>query len=271
MIALDVNLHVEVGGKAILKDCRLEVEAGEVYGVIGRSGSGKSTLALALAGLSPRHASRSGHILLHGRDLLRCTDQEIRSMSGKHLALVLQAAASALNPFLNLEAHFREAWLAHSKEGVSMQRQRVAELLDSVGLEGTPEFLSRRPSQISIGQAQRVLLAMALLHRPQLLILDEPTSALDCVARADVQQLIRRINDETKVTVLYISHDLNAVRQVCTRIGVLHEGTIVESGPPDRLFAHPAHPATQALAAAFRQELSAPLCPPADALSLVFS
>ena len=270
MIALDIDLQVEVNGKTILVDCRLQVEAGEVYGVIGRSGSGKSTLALAIAGLSPKHAIHSGHVLLHGRDLLRCTRQEIRAISGKHLALVLQAAASALNPFLNLEAHFREAWLSHSSEGVSTQSQRVTELLESVGLPATSEFLRRRPSQISIGQAQRVLLAMALLHRPQLLILDEPTSALDCIARADVQQLIRRINGETGVTVLYISHDLHAVCQVCTRIGVLHEGTIVESGSPAQLFAHPEHPATRALAAAFRQGLIAPPCSTPE-VSLAFS
>jgi ABC-type glutathione transport system ATPase component len=263
---LSLRLSVSYGKHPVLRELSLDVQKGEILGIVGRSGCGKSTLALAITRLLGRQASVSGQILYNGRDLTSCSEREMRSLRGKEIALVLQAAASALNPYLRIGAQMKEAWLAHARGKWPDRVPDVLKLLRELDLEPAEPLLDRYPSQISIGQAQRVLIATALLHQPKLLILDEPTSALDYLARAEVQSTVKRINSHMGVTVLYISHDLTAVAGICGRVAVLESGSIVETAPPVQLFSTPSHSATMALAAALRAE-QAPIPRPAASLS----
>ncbi len=243
-------------GHPVLRDVSFDLAEGEILGIIGQSGSGKSTLALALlALLDPREVRISGTVLFAGQDLLRCAPRNLRKIRGKEVALVLQAAGASLNPYLTIESQLREAWRAHSRQAWPERKRDLLETFGMLNLESTPEFLRRYPGQISIGQAQRVLIAMALLHNPKLLILDEPTSALDFLARAEVLRLVRRLNLELGLSILYISHDLSSVAALCHRVAILHEGRIVEAGPPQQLFSRPSHPATETFANALKLDL----------------
>ena len=235
----------------VLRGLRVEVRAGEILGLVGESGSGKSTLALALLGLL-RHtgAKVRGRILLNGSDIANYTERQMRHVRGRLISLVPQGASGALNPSLRIGTHIREAWNAHAKGSWTAESQRVAGLLSSCGLPSEEGFLRRFPGQISVGQAQRVLIVMALLHHPALLIADEPTSALDVITQREVLELIARINRDQNMGVLFISHDLPSVAALCHRIAILHNGEIVECGPVGSVLAAPQHPYAQRLVAA---------------------
>lgn len=234
--------------QAVLEGIRFELNTGDRLGLIGTSGTGKTTLALALMGLLPwRRGWTTGKILFEGRDLLSMPRREVRSVLGKRLALVPQSPSSALNAALSLRAHFEEAWRAHESGKRSEFRFRLYSLLEQVNLPVDEHFLARKPLQISVGQAQRVVLALALLHRPTLLIADEPTSALDPCNRAEVLRLLQQANRDDGTALLYISHDLLSVLQLCQNLIVLHSGRIVEALPVAQIEKQAQHPATFAL------------------------
>jgi ABC-type glutathione transport system ATPase component len=244
---LRVGLEAGYAGKPVLTDVRFELERGEVLGLVGTSGAGKSTLVQSLLGLLPWRGGRvTGEVMLDGRNLLALTEREMRKLRGRQVALIPQSPMSALNPAISLETHFREAWRAHEKSGRAALAERLATLLAEVQLPAGREFLLRRPTQISVGQAQRVLIALALLHRPVLVIADEPTSALDPVTQTQIVDLLRGLNRRHGVTLLYISHDLVSVLQLCDRIALLDQGNIVECLPVARIV-EARHPAMRAL------------------------
>ncbi|MGA9426165.1 MAG: ABC transporter ATP-binding protein [Terracidiphilus sp.] len=233
---LHVRLDAEYAGKSALRDIRFEIGRGEVLGLVGPSGAGKSTLVHSLLGLLAWRGGRAtGEVLLNGENLLTMSDRQMRDLRGRSVVLVPQSPISALNPAISLERHFREVWRAHEKNGRAAFISRVRDLLAEVQLPSDTAFLARRPSQISVGQAQRILIAMALLHEPSLSIADEPTSALDPVTQAQILALLRRLNRERGVTFLYVSHDLVSVLQLSHRIAVLHAGTVVETLPVEEL------------------------------------
>ncbi len=245
---LQVNLNANYGRHSILHDLAFELEAGEAMGLIGTSGAGKSTLVMALLGLLPwRGGKVTGEVLLEGKNLLAMPEKEARRLRGRRIALVPQSPMTALNSALTLRAHFEEAWRAHQPANRSQLDTRIGELMEQVQLPPGAEFLSRKPAQISVGQAQRVMIALALLHHPALLVADEPTSALDPVTQAEIVRLLRRLNREGGTTLLYISHDLLSVLQLCDRVAVLDRGTIAECLPVAELGAKARHPATLAL------------------------
>jgi len=245
---LTIDLTARYGRRTVLSDLRLAIEPGEILGLVGQSGSGKSTLGLALLRLLDRRGGQvSGEILFEGRDLLTLREKEMRRIRGKQIALVLQSASSALNPSLRLEDHFAEAWSAHEASPWRSRRPNVLVLLGELDLPATMEFLHRYPSEISVGQAQRVLIALALLHRPKLIVADEPTSALDLVTTHEVLHALRRANQMSGTAILLISHDLGAVSALCHRVAILREGTIVETARAERLFSQPEHDYTRQL------------------------
>jgi peptide/nickel transport system ATP-binding protein len=249
-LLLSAHVSVCYGEKApVLREMQLEVRRGEVLGLVGQSGSGKSTLAMALLGLLDRKkVHTSGAIEFEGRDLLSLRERDWRELRGRRIALVLQSPLSSLNPALRIRTQLKEAWRAHTTEGNDNSAVRAA--LESVSLPSTDDFLRKYPSQMSVGQAQRVLIAMAVLHRPALLVADEATSALDVITQSEILALFRQLNGTTGMSILYISHDLASVAGICDRIAILHEGQIVETGTAERVLTQPQHEYTRRLMAA---------------------
>lgn|GEM_PF-311162 len=233
----------------VLNDLQLEIRAGETVALIGQSGSGKSTLALALLRLLDWKQGQVNGKIEFGEfgDLMNLTEKQMRRIRGREIALVLQSAAQALNPMLRLETQFREAWRAHSSANWNQGLQKVQRLLREVDLPVDSAFLRRYPREISIGQAQRVLIAMSLLHDPKLLLADEPTSALDVITQKEVLSLLRRLTAERGMATLFISHDLLSVAAIAERVAILEKGVIVEEAPTRAIFLWPQHPYTKQL------------------------
>ncbi|MCC6343161.1 MAG: ABC transporter ATP-binding protein [Bryobacterales bacterium] len=244
---LEARLTVRYGKQTVLTDVDLRVEEGEMVGLAGMSGSGKSSLALALMRLLHlRGGSVSGELRLRGRDLLTISEKEMRSVRGREIALVLQSAQAALNPSLTLERQFQLAWEAHSRVRWRAKREDVRRLLESFRLPST-DFLGRRPDEVSVGQAQRVLIVMAMLHKPALLVADEITSALDPLTEREVLDVLRTANREWGTAILFVSHNLHALVSLCHSLAVLHEGRIMERGPAAGILRAPRHDYTRQL------------------------
>jgi ABC-type glutathione transport system ATPase component len=245
---MQVRLRADYGKRCVLRDVHFDLCAGEALGMVGTSGAGKSTLVMALLGLLPwRGGNVSGEVLIHGKNLLTLPAEQARQMRGKEIALVPQSPMSALNAAISLRGHFEGAWRAHQSAGRKALEMRLRELIDEVQLpSGDDDFLRSKPGQISVGQAQRVLIALALLHRPSILIADEPTSALDPVTQAEIIKLLQQLNRRHGTALLYISHDLVSVLQLCNRLAVLHAGAIAECLPVSHI-EQAQHPATLSL------------------------
>jgi ABC-type dipeptide/oligopeptide/nickel transport system ATPase component len=249
---LSLRLSVDYDSKpGVLQEIALDVEPGEIVGLVGHSGSGKSTLALAILRLLQLKGGKTrGQILFRGTDLLALKEKQLRALRGHDISVVLQSPVLALNPALTIGAQLCEAWRAHAKSSGPEALRAVQDALRNVSLAADPEFLKRRPSQLSVGQAQRVIIAMAILHRPALLIADEATSALDTITQSEILRLFNRLNRELGMAILFISHDLLSVASLCHRIAILHNGKIVETGAPCKMFGAPEHEYTRKLVAA---------------------
>jgi ABC-type dipeptide/oligopeptide/nickel transport system ATPase component len=252
---LSLQLSVSYPGKpGVLRGLSLEMRSGEVLGLVGQSGCGKSTLALAILKLLHLKNGRAeGSILFNGRDLMPLKEREMRSLRGREIALVLQSPMSSLNPALRIGTQLEEAWKIHQHSSSEECTRALFETLNKVSLPADNLFLRQYPAQLSVGQAQRVLIAMAVMHRPALLIADEATSALDVITQSEILQLFAQLNREIGTSILYISHDLPSVAGICHRIAILYEGEIVECGVTGDVLSQPRHPYTQRLLAAVPQ------------------
>jgi ABC-type dipeptide/oligopeptide/nickel transport system ATPase component len=257
-VLLSARLSVDYPRKpGVLRNVDLRVRRGEIVALVGQSGSGKSTLALALLRLLDLRGARvRGRILFGGRDLMHYRESQMRRVRGREIGLVLQSTVSSLNPSLPVGMHLREAWLAHSDRSESRAvhhrrwRERLSRALSDACLPAEEGFLRLYPSELSVGLAQRVLIAMAVLHHPPLVIADEPTSALDVITQAEILGLFADLNRRLGTAILFISHDLLSVASLCHRVAILQDGEIVEDGPTAEIFGRPRHAYTQALIAA---------------------
>jgi ABC-type glutathione transport system ATPase component len=251
-VLLAAHLSVRYGEKpAVLRDVEFEIRRGEILGLVGQSGSGKSTMAMSILGLLDRKRAKiEGTIKFDDLDLLTLRERDLRSLRGRKIALVLQSPLSSLNPALKIRTQLREAWRAHASGPATECESAIRAALQSVSLPSSEEFLHKHPSQMSVGQAQRVLIAMAVMHRPALLIADEATSALDVITQSEILTLFRELNRTSGMAILYISHDLASVAGICDRIAILHEGQIVEAGTTEQVLLTPRHEYTRRLMAA---------------------
>lgn len=225
------------------------LDKGETLAVVGESGSGKSLTALAVMGLLPRHASVKGHVEWKGQDIVPWPDKRRRVLRGKDMAMIFQEPMSSLNPVLTCGYQVAEVLRVHKGLNRRQAHDRTLELLDEVKLPDPERIYRSYPHQISGGQKQRVMIAMAMACKPALLIADEPTTALDVTVQKEILELLRRLQQENGMALLFISHDLALVRQLSHRVAVMYQGKIVEEGAAAALFSEPHEAYTRGLMA----------------------
>jgi peptide/nickel transport system ATP-binding protein len=262
------NLRVRFGATEVVRGVSLTLNRGEVLGLVGESGSGKSVTSLAILGLLSPAARLEGSIRWQGQELLSLTNRELRSIRGREIAIVFQEPMTALNPVMPIGHQIAEAILAHSHSKLAREtKQQAIQALESVAIPDAARRYSDYPHQFSGGQRQRILIAMALVHKPKLLIADEPTTALDVTVQAQVLELLKTLQREHGVAMLFTSHDLAVVGQMAGRVAVMRHGQILESGPSRQVLTQPQHPYTKGLLAAvptLRTDRNAPLAMASD-------
>jgi peptide/nickel transport system ATP-binding protein len=247
---VELSVSYARGGRRLraLSDVTLRVARGETYGLVGESGSGKTTLALTLMRHLPRAARvDGGRVLLGGDDLLAAGERTLRRWRAGRIALVPQAAGSALNPSLRVGTQIAEVYRAHGGLLPAEAAEASARILTEVRVGDPAAVLGRYPHELSSGQQQRALIAMALAANPEILILDEPTTALDSTVEAEVLDLIEALQGEIDAAILLISHDVRVVAKLCDRVGMLYAGRLLEEGPAEEVVRAPRNPYTLAL------------------------
>jgi peptide/nickel transport system ATP-binding protein len=256
-LLLDVrDLRIRFGANEAVRGVSLLLDEGEVLGLVGESGSGKSATALAVLGLLGPAAQVDGQILWQGAgggsiDLLRQAAGRLRQLRGREIAMIFQEPMTALNPVMTIGRQVAEAAEAHFRSWTGREaKQKAIAALESVAIPDAARRYGDYPHQFSGGQRQRILIAMALINKPRLLIADEPTTALDVTVQAQVLELLKELQQQHGLAMLFISHDLAVVGQVASRIAVMRGGQVVETGPSERLLTRPEHAYTKSLLAA---------------------
>lgn len=237
-----------------VKDVSFTIQEGEIVGVVGESGSGKSMSALALMGLLSKEAQiSSGEILFRGENLLTMKPEERRKLQGSEMAMVFQEPMTSLNPVMKIGKQVGESLHLHTDLSKEEIRRRVIQALEEVGLSDAEGICEKYPHELSGGMRQRVMLALAAINSPGLIIADEPTTALDVIVQAQILGLLKRMNQTKNTSILFISHDLNVVREICSRVIVMYKGEIVEEGETREVLLHPKHEYTKHLVASIPQ------------------
>jgi oligopeptide/dipeptide ABC transporter ATP-binding protein len=246
---LAVTLHRGDGEVPLVRESTFDVGRGELVTLVGESGSGKSVTARAVMGLLHRRRGLtvSGSVRLHGEELLGRPAAEVRALRGRELAMIFQEPMGSLDPVFTIEDQMREAVRRRERSSRRAERARLVELLGRVGIADPERCLRQYPHQLSGGMCQRVMIAMALAARPEVLIADEPTTALDLTIQAQILGLLEELRRETGAAVLLITHDMGVAAQVADRIAVMYAGRVVETGTPEEVFDAPAHPYTEGL------------------------
>lgn len=250
-----------------VKNASFSIAKGEMLAVVGESGSGKSLSALSCLGLQPASAAISGSITFDGQDMVGAPEAVLRTIRGRRISMVFQEPMTALNPLHTLGRQIAEILDLHQKLTPQATKARILELLDQVGLAHFKDRLDAFPHQLSGGERQRVMIAMAIANRPDLLIADEPTTAVDVTVQAKILKLLKQLQRDMGMAILFITHDLTIVRRMADRVAVMSKGEIVEQGAVAAVFEQPKHPYTQHLLASEPKGL--PLPPPAGAKALI--
>ena len=246
---LTARFHTRNGIVHAVEDVSFTVSAGETLGIVGESGSGKSVTCYSLLGLIPQPPGRihSGTAMFDGIDLLKASEKQLRKIRGKRISMIFQDPMTSLNPYMKIRDQLVEPLEIH--EGVKGRQalERAIQSLAEVGIPDPEKRIESYPHEFSGGMRQRVMIAMALITRPELLICDEPTTALDVTVQKQVLDLIRERQRELGTAVIFITHDLQVVSQVCDHVNVMYAGRIVESAPKKELFSRPLHAYTRSL------------------------
>ena len=231
-----------------VKGISFSIGKGEIVGVVGESGSGKSMSALALMGLLPKDAEiASGSLCFQGEDLVTMKPEKRRQLCGSKMAMVFQEPMTSLNPVLKIERQVGESLRIHTKLGNAEIHERVVQALSEVGLPDPEGLCGKYPHELSGGMRQRVMIAMGLICHPKLLIADEPTTALDVTIQAQILELMKELQKKTHMGIIFITHNLGVVAEICDKVSVMYAGKIVEQGPVDDIFYKPGHPYTVGL------------------------
>jgi oligopeptide/dipeptide ABC transporter ATP-binding protein len=243
---LRVGFQTEQGLLTAVDDVDFTLESGKMMGLVGESGCGKSVTARALMRLLEQPSGRvlKGEVLLEGRDVLTMPLEAMRNIRGKEIAMIFQEPMTALNPVHRVGRQIVENILLHQEIGANAALKRAVELMEWVGIPAPDERINDYPHQLSGGMRQRVMIAMALSCNPKILIADEPTTALDVTVQAQILDLIKRLQKDTGMAVILITHDLGVVAETCDDVAVMYAGRIVERGPVETVFRSPQHPYT---------------------------
>lgn len=237
---LNIEFHDHDVPERVVNHLNMELRQGEILGIVGESGSGKSMTAMAIAGLLTRHdMEMAGKILFEGKELLHADRGTLRRIQGNDISIVFQEPMTSLNPVKRIGWQVEEGLRLHRPEmGKEERYQRVLKALEDVELDNPALVYRKYPHELSGGMRQRVMIASAMICEPKLLIADEPTTALDVTIQLQIVKLLQRLNQEKKMAILFISHDLSLVKRLCHRIIVMHNGNMVESGVTEEIFYH---------------------------------
>ena len=250
---LNIEFPSRNGAQSLIavRDLSFSIAPGEVLGLVGESGSGKSLTSLAIIRLLPPQAGASGEVLFNNgkgsQRLLQLPDEEMRGLRGSRIAMIFQEPMTALNPVMRVGDQIAEAVLAHGESGKREAWTRAIAAMNDVAIPDAERRARDYPHQLSGGMRQRVMIAMAIVNRPQLLIADEPTTALDVTIQAQILELLAELRRKFGLTMLFISHDLAVVSEVADRVAVMYAGNLVELGAKKDIFRAPAHPYTRGL------------------------
>lgn len=247
---LSTAFETETGLVTVVDHVSFELEAGETLGIVGESGCGKSVTALSIMGLLPRPAGRikGGDVLFRDENLTRASPERLRQVRGNRIAMIFQEPMTALNPVQRIGRQLAETYTLHEPELKSSDvTEKTLQLLVQVGISAPESRLYDYPHQLSGGMRQRVMIAMALARHPDILIADEPTTALDVTIQAQILELLRELQRDTGMAIIFITHDLGVIAELCSRVVVMYAGRIAEQATVKSIFEHPLHPYTRGL------------------------
>ena len=249
----DLRIHFRdaPAGKDAVKGISFHMDQGEILGLVGESGSGKTVTAMALSSLlSNAKTEMTGAILFQGKDMFRASREELRAMRGKDICVVFQEPMTSMDPVMRIGPQIEECLLNHRRLSKAQRRQLALEAMAQVELPEPERIYRKYPHELSGGMLQRVMIAAAIVSRPKLLLADEPTTALDVSVQAEILALLKKLNRESGMAIMLISHDLHVVRKLCSRVAVMQRGKLVEDRPVEEIFRNPQHPYTRQLIAA---------------------
>ena len=247
----DLHVKFHVRSREAVAGVSLTIQDGEILGLVGESGSGKSVTAMSVAGLLPRRqCDYAGSVLLDGVDLLHMERAELRKIQGRCIGVVFQEPMSCMDPLMKIGPQVSETLRSHTDLPKEERRRLALEAMGAVELPDVEVLAEKYPHELSGGMLQRAMIAAAIVARPKLLLLDEPTTALDVTIQAQILTLLKRLNAESGISMLFISHNLKVVRKLCRRVAVMQRGVLVEEGDTDTVFFHPQADYTRRLIAA---------------------
>ena len=248
LVIRDLHVRFHTRDRDSVSGVNLTINDGEIVGLVGESGSGKTVTAMSIAGLLPRkQCSYSGDILLDGEDLLHADRRFLRSLHGREIGVVFQEPMSAMDPLMKVGDQVAEVLRIHTDLSRAEQREKALQAMREVELKDPEKVYDSYPHELSGGMLQRAMIAAAIVIEPKLLLLDEPTTALDVTIQAQILELLKKLNREFGISMLFISHNLNVVRKLCSRVAVMQHGELVETGNTEDVFSHPQHPYTKRL------------------------